>query len=258
VRSRTTGDKIIHKFVDNALLYACHGQTGVTGNIYCGLHEWNEMTFTLHFLRPGDYFIDVGANVGSYTVLASKAVGAITTAIEPVPVTYQLLLENIELNAVNNLVQCLNIGVGSVPGQQNFTINRDTGNRVAQKNDTDVVKSIAVDTLDHICARTPTMLKIDVEGYEYEVLLGSSRILSDDKLCVLIVEWNDEIAPTDKIYQTMIDHDFVPMLYEPMHRSLSTLEYSAIHGNALFVRNAGFVGSRVSSSKTYSVQGKSI
>ena len=43
---------------------------GVTGNVYCGLHDFAEMSFMLHLLRAGDLFADIGANVGSYTVLA--------------------------------------------------------------------------------------------------------------------------------------------------------------------------------------------
>jgi hypothetical protein len=37
----------------------------VTGNIYCGLHEFADMGFVLHFLRPGDLFVDVGANIAA-------------------------------------------------------------------------------------------------------------------------------------------------------------------------------------------------
>jgi hypothetical protein len=43
----------------------------MSGNIYAGLHEFGDMAFVLHFLRAGDLFADVGANIGSYTVLAS-------------------------------------------------------------------------------------------------------------------------------------------------------------------------------------------
>jgi len=40
------------------------GETGVTGNIYTGLHEFSSMGYLLHVLREGDLFVDVGANVG--------------------------------------------------------------------------------------------------------------------------------------------------------------------------------------------------
>lgn len=44
---------------------------GATGNVYVGLHEFESMGFVLHVLRSSSAFIDVGANVGAYTVLAA-------------------------------------------------------------------------------------------------------------------------------------------------------------------------------------------
>lgn len=50
-------------------LFAMRGMTGATGNWYCGLHEEDEMAFVLHLLRPDEHFVDVGANMDSYSVL---------------------------------------------------------------------------------------------------------------------------------------------------------------------------------------------
>ena len=55
--------------------------TGATQNIYCGLQEFEEMAFLLHFLRKDDLPLDIGANIGSYTILAASSVGARTMAI---------------------------------------------------------------------------------------------------------------------------------------------------------------------------------
>ena len=79
--------------------------TGVTGNIYAGLHEFADMAFVLHFLRAGDLFADVGANVGSYTILASGVVGCRTVAFEPDPVTAAALERNINLNKIAERVE---------------------------------------------------------------------------------------------------------------------------------------------------------
>ena len=58
-------------FVNATRLLVTPGMTGATGNLYCGLHEYQDMAFVLHALRAGDRFIDIGANIGSYTVLAA-------------------------------------------------------------------------------------------------------------------------------------------------------------------------------------------
>ena len=49
---------------------------GATGNLFCGLHEIEDMGFVLHFLRSDDIFLDVGVNVGTYTVLAAGVAGS--------------------------------------------------------------------------------------------------------------------------------------------------------------------------------------
>ncbi|TMC68336.1 MAG: FkbM family methyltransferase, partial [Chloroflexi bacterium] len=86
--SRLIAGPIALPFVEGTSLFAMRGMTGATGNWYCGLHEVREMAFVLHLLRAKDHFLDVGANVGSYTVLAGGAVGARVTAVEPIPETF--------------------------------------------------------------------------------------------------------------------------------------------------------------------------
>src|SRR4051794_31843389 len=73
---------IVKRFVGPVKFYAARGLTGITGNIYTGLHEFFDMLFLLHFLRADDSFFDVGANVGSYTLLAGGIAGANTVTLE--------------------------------------------------------------------------------------------------------------------------------------------------------------------------------
>jgi cyclopropane fatty-acyl-phospholipid synthase-like methyltransferase len=56
--------------------------------------------FVLHLLRPADHFLDVGANVGSYTVMAAGSVGAFVTCVEPIPSTFAHFERNIALNGL--------------------------------------------------------------------------------------------------------------------------------------------------------------
>lgn len=57
-------------FVENTRLLVGTGMAGATGNVYAGLHEFQDMAFVLHALRPSSFFLDGGANVGVYTVVA--------------------------------------------------------------------------------------------------------------------------------------------------------------------------------------------
>ena len=80
--------------------------TGATGNWYCGLHEHDDMGFALHFLRATDCLFDIGANVGSYTVLAAGGAGARVVAVEPIPSTFRALRANVRLNDLDDRVTC--------------------------------------------------------------------------------------------------------------------------------------------------------
>ena len=83
IQTRLQPSKFVVKpFLHDVKFYARKGLVGITGNIYTGLHEFDDMAFLLHFLRPDDSFYDVGANVGSYTLLASGICKARTIAIE--------------------------------------------------------------------------------------------------------------------------------------------------------------------------------
>lgn len=98
LRSQLRPGPMAMPWINGSALWVARGLTGATGNLYCGLHEWPDMAFVLHLLRPGDTFADIGANVGTYTVLASAAVGARTVAFEPAPETFAWLQRNLALN----------------------------------------------------------------------------------------------------------------------------------------------------------------
>src|SRR4051812_22416367 len=71
VASRIWDGPRVVPFAGAARLLVHRGMMGATGNVYCGLHEFEDMALVIHALRPEDMFFDVGANVGSYTVLAA-------------------------------------------------------------------------------------------------------------------------------------------------------------------------------------------
>ncbi len=130
VGSRLVQGAIVYDWINGSRFLVKNGETGLTGNIYTGLHEFQDMAFLLHFLRSEDLFIDVGANVGSYTILACSAIGARGIAFEPVPSTYRRLVENMHLNHLDEKVKCINKGVGAQQGSVVFTSDSDTTNHV--------------------------------------------------------------------------------------------------------------------------------
>ena len=127
--SRLLRMPVVAPWVQGTALVVETGMTGATMNLYCGLHEAADMAFVLHLLRPGDLFLDVGANVGSYTVLASGVAQAHTLALEPIPATFERLLRNLRMNDLLDRVDARRLAVGATTGTVPFTASRDTTNR---------------------------------------------------------------------------------------------------------------------------------
>jgi FkbM family methyltransferase len=254
---------IIQSYIGPVKFYAKKGLTGITGNIYTGLHEFGDMGFLLHFLRPGDVFFDVGANVGSYTLLASGACKAKSITIEPVQATFNILQQNIILNNLQNSVQLLNSGAGAVAGTLAFSSAEDTTNHVLADNEiTDNTSIISIITIDSLLAEgSPTLIKIDVEGYETEVLKGMTDTLKAPLLKAIIIELNgsgerygfDEQA----IHQLLIENKFEPYSYDPFTRSLTLLD---VHGNynTIYCRDIGFINDRLKNAPGIKLMGEVI
>jgi FkbM family methyltransferase len=138
-------------------------------------------------LRPGDIFIDVGANIGYYTLLASNIVGADgqVIAIEASPTVFQTLKEHVRLNGATN-VRFFNVAAADVPGElEIFKGPRDNVGTT----------STLPGYLHRFEARVPALpldsllqgvdlsrvkcIKIDVEGGEYQVVAGMRETISE-------------------------------------------------------------------------------
>ena len=243
IKSRLWGKDYIHSWIGGSKFYVKNGETGLTGNIYTGLHEFSDMGFLLHVLKNEDLFIDVGANSGSYTVLAGASIGAKTISVEPVPATFIRLVRNIELNKMQERCQALNIGLASTPGFLNVTVDSDTTNHLVIGAGNEKTIQVEVRTLDQIAfGANPVLLKIDVEGWEMPVLAGGQETLNNQSLLAIILELNgsgEKFGFTDsEILKFLNSYDFFEYSYQPLKRKLLRIDGKNLKsGNTIFVRN---------------------
>jgi FkbM family methyltransferase len=255
--SRLAVGPVAVDFVNDARLLVRPGMTGATGNVYAGLHEFEDMAFVLHALRPEDLFIDVGANVGSYSVLAAKAVGASVVAFEPIATTFRHLQDNLALNAISARVDARQVCVGRAAGTVEMTNQQDTVNHVVVGEESAEAIRVPVVTLDETLAgRAPFLLKLDVEGYESEVLHGASKTLANPAVQCLILEINSSADRYGRSEQELLAltaaHGFTRCAYSPYERRLQP---NAQHrsGNGVFVRDIPLVQRRVSEAPRFRV-----
>jgi FkbM family methyltransferase len=253
--ARFLGWPAVVPFVANSHLVVERSMHGATGNIYCGLHEFVDMAFLLHFLRPEDRFVDVGANIGSYTILASAVVGASSVSIEPVPATFALFERNVRINDIGRLVTAVNCALGRQQDTCLVSVDQGTQNKVVGSDYAGDTANILVQQLDAVLNNQPTtMWKVDVEGYELEVLEGARRSIKDESLQAVILESHSE-----PIRQIMQSHGFRLCEYDPWQRKVTLLARNdKVAGNYLWIRGLEETNSRCERGSTYSVLSVSI
>ena len=241
LRSRLNSE-IRVPWIAGTYLVVKRGMTGATGNIYAGLHEFAEMGFLLHMLRKGDLFVDIGANTGTFTILASAVCKARSICFEPASETAANLQKNIRENALQDRVIVHEAVVGANQDTVLFTVGLDATNRVAKPHDQNTRRVSQVRLDDILAGETPRLIKVDVEGYEEEVLKGADRILSGESLLAIELE-----TVSESTAEKLRGHGFTRMYYDPFRRLLTDNPNELPAINALFIRDLAIVRNRIRS-----------
>jgi FkbM family methyltransferase len=247
VRKRTTGRAMD---VDLARLrLRCYpDSTSASLALYCsGRPDYHEMGFLEHYLRPGDGFIDVGANVGLYTLLAAARVGAEGTveAFEPGDPARARLLENLARNGIADRVRVHDAAAGAEAGTVRFLPGRDTTGRILTPDESHAAVEVDCVRLDDaLPGRSFALGKMDIEGAEPLALAGAERRLAAGDPPVWILELNGCLRDFGSTEQGFADwlaeRGYDLALYDADRRTLTFSEQPwRERGNVLAVaRNA--------------------
>src|SRR3954453_8113228 len=159
--------------------------------MYANPVDWNEMHAWKRALGPGSLFVDVGANVGLYTIWSIEA-GAEVIALEPSRIARERLTSNLKLNGYD--AEIVPAAVGESEGTLRLTSRLDNQNHLVLSPDSDELESeeVPVVTLDGLIGdRTVDGLKVDVEGAELLVMKGAERLLAEQRIKLIQLEWNE-------------------------------------------------------------------
>ena len=147
-------------------------------------------------LTSGDVAFDVGANVGYMTCLMARAVGARgqVYAFEPEPTNFRVLSENITLNGLDCVVP-YRVALSNRTGKEFISLaNENRGDHTLVE--LAGREQLAVDTVTfdesretHCAGRAVRLVKIDVQGYELEVLEGMKRSLQEGAVDTVLLEF---------------------------------------------------------------------
>jgi FkbM family methyltransferase len=188
--------------------------------IYFGIMEPSETSWVKEWLGPGMTVVDVGANVGYYTLLAASYVGVSgkVLAIEPSPYAYGRLQEAVAANGLSQVVT-LRLALGSTDGEMTLyspPSDNHTPSMIFAGQAGGI--GVQVSTLDNCLkewnVEVVDLLKLDVEGFEPQILAGALPTLKSGRIRAILCELNDwwlrqAGSSTDELAAFIESNDFV-------------------------------------------------
>lgn len=184
-------------------------------DVYYGFfQEYYDYSLFMALLSPNDVVIDIGANYGMYTLGAAKRISpqGRVVAFEPDVRSMSLLKENARLNNYEELVTCLDVCIGDYDGEVNFYATIDpsfSGIHDTKRSETANSLTLPIRRLDSVLqekgVNQVNLIKIDVEGAEYEVLEGAMGTLaaSDAIIMMEISSKNLDMDRREKLSATL-------------------------------------------------------
>jgi FkbM family methyltransferase len=193
---KRSSDKIILRLFNNKQFYLFDDNPVSSFFTYTDIPDKKEISILreeLNKVKNKDtlYFVDIGANIGSYTIILSDLTNNLI-AFEPHPISFQRLMMNMELNGIDNKY-FYNNAVGDSDEKVYFTDygSSSTINKISTKKTNLEVKQVKLDDVLSKFKEQEFLLKIDVEGFEMNVIRGMEKLIKENKIIGILYETFD-------------------------------------------------------------------
>lgn len=187
-----------------------------------GVYEKEEIEVLSKLISSKDHVVDIGANIGNHTVAFSK-ISKKVYSFEAHPKTFEILKFN--TNEYKN-IKIFNLGISNRKGFLFFRNAKSTniGGKKLRKSGS--IKS-QINTLDNIIKldKKIKLIKIDIEGHEYEALIGMKKLLNNNN-CLLLLEFCEEsISKRRKIISYLREKKYLHSYYFSKEKKFSNRAY---------------------------------
>jgi FkbM family methyltransferase len=266
---RKTGRDIIVKINNRYSMYLNLDDKGICPDLM--VNKTREVFSTAHFqkiISEDMTIIDIGANIGYYALLESQlARKGHVFAIEPVPKNYTMLTKNIALNRSEN-ISTHNVAIGNVDGFLDMYVydkcNWSSFTRIPGGTIIETIR-VPIFTLDSFIGshltRNPHFIRMDVEGFEYEIVMGSLKTLQAAGPLVLCIEMHPHLMSGEKVTAIMTimkENGFrVNAIFNEI--DVSELNYLSLCNELqgiLHLPAYGYIGNTFSSLEQFMAQGE--
>lgn len=216
--------------------------------------RWEKLTTNLFekVVKEGDVVLDLGANLGYFSLLAARLVGSKgkVYAFEPEPRNFRLLLKNIELNGYHNIVPAQKAISNKAGKVELFLSDGDSGaHTIRQHHDkSNFRESVEVESvnLDEFFAGKShpiNVIKMDIEGAEPEAFLGMDRILKENQDLKIFMEFYPAIireggnSPEDFAHRLLEDYRFSTVVLDDYGTRQEPLKLNSANELMHFAKN---------------------
>ena len=259
----TNKKRVIFNWVEDAKLIFDNSkinnlsQRQIKFNYYLGLAEYEEMAFLIHALKKDEVFVDCGANLGLYTILASKVIGVNSISFEPHPDTVKKLFDQLEINDLKDKVKIISKALGDRIGSVRFSNEKDALRRKVLDNEKKLENFIDVQmtTLDSELENLAQnfILKMDLEGFEFKALEGARNILTKKNLKAIIIE-NNQTADNNLVHKILSEFNFFRVEYFPKNRQIKLSKNNLDKKlNHIYIKDIDIIQKDCVSSKKYKI-----
>ncbi len=205
--------------------------------VFDGKYEENELNFVENILGGGDFFVDVGCNIGIYTLVAARKVGPFgrVFAFDPNPIVITHLKRSLFMNYLHDRVKVYNVALGDnkEPTTIHFSDNclgdasmgldeRSFHAKALQMLGNATSIEVPQTTLDEVIhpGIDIKFMKVDVEGFEHKVIAGAKRLLTSRAIHYIMLELIDDIDFNEH-HKNLEAIDFIRSCGYSLHKLLA-------------------------------------
>ena len=209
------------KIHGNEFVYFFNDTIAKEINIH-GIYEKEEIEVLSKLINFKDHVVDIGANIGNHSIAYSK-ISKKVYAFEAHPRTFEILKFNI--NEYKN-IKIYNIGISDKKGLLYFKKVNSTNIGGKRLSKIGSIKS-QINKLDNIIKldKKIKLIKIDIEGHEYEALKGMKRLLKNNNSLILQEFCEDSISKRKKIINFLKENEYLHSYYFSKEKKFSNLAY---------------------------------
>lgn len=208
--------------------------------------DWEEFNLIKDILKEDDIVFDIGANIGFYTIWMSKFIGNAGRihSFEPDNKSFERLNKNIVLNNIQSYTVSNRLAIADTCKQLKFTEGRDGENHIVYEpeNNYQIITSTTIDNYiaDYKIEKIK-YIKIDIEGFEYQALLGAMDTLHQKKVDIIQLEINSQISNSGisigQLLTLIKKFNYTLCSYHVPSRTLREIDYIGTRENYFMVNN---------------------